>query len=484
MDRHIIALDIGTTNVKAGLLDEHGTIRRLLKTPSPLEGSDKGSFYRPETLWSIVSGQIGQLLKETEKEVAGISVTGMAEAGLILDRTSGAALTEILPWFDPRPQELSKMEDREKEREIFRSTGLWNSYKYGVYKYLWLLKERRLDKEKTIWLSVCDYIVYRLTGEMVTDPTFAARTYLFQADRRCWDLERMEALGLSETNFPKVAASGKSVGTYQGIPVALAGHDHICAAFGLLYQDRNGICDSAGTSETYVGRLDREALTGGFLPDSGLLYGPFVDEGFFYMANVPSSGHSVEWFRKKIQLQEISYDEMNRALSQREKGPGELLYFPYLTGMGAPWYRPDIRGMFLGLRETDEWTDLLQGIIEGVQYQARWLLQLVERMHGIRSDTVVCAGGSVHNAFMMQTKADVLNREIRIPELTEATICGAAALFLKKNYGETSAEKFLETPVRIRKIYRPEKKMAGEYRKIFETRYLPLIEVLEKYNLQ
>ena len=250
MEKTVISLDVGTTHIKAALFDNKGKMLQLEKQPTPSVSGEYGPVYDAVRFREIVLTQMGRLLKNSPSTPVGICITGMAEAGLILDRNSGEPLTELLPWFHPGPRCLSDAVSQEESDRLFRQTGLRNSFKYGIYKYRWLLSQHHLSPENTVWLSVCDYVAFCLTGKMVTDPTFAARTYVYDVHAGKWDTQRLDSLGLSEENFPVILPSGSVAGEYQGIPVAIGGHDHICAAFGLLFHHPDAICDSAGTSET------------------------------------------------------------------------------------------------------------------------------------------------------------------------------------------------------------------------------------------
>lgn len=504
----VIGIDLGTTSIKSILFSKQGDILQTEKTATPISSDRYGSIYRAADIWAAVKLQLEKLLscqdtapKEAAKAPAGagsqagpaacggiridgIAVTGMAEAGLILNRQEGREVTDILPWFERRTMRLSQRVSMAEDARNFAKTGLHNSFKYGIYKFLWLLEESGTKRSDTVWLSVCDYIVYKLTGQLVTEPGFAARTYVYDIVNHRWDSERIRSYGLSEKNFPAVVPSGKIVGSFRAdgkeIPVALAGHDHVCAAFGLLYDAPDGICDSAGTSETYIGRL-RALPKGGFDPKTGILYGPFVDGGWFYMANVPSSGHSVEWYRKKLQLEEFSYEAMNRALLKMEGGPTGLLYFPYLTGMGSPWYQSSMRGALLGLQENTDGRTVLKAILEGIQYQAAWVLSILEKEHDIGKKDLVCAGGSANNRAMMQIKADILQRSVRISKAQEATLAGAAALFYQKSAGEKTARAFLERALPGKESVEPNPEQAKHYEEILRKKYLPMANMLKNF---
>lgn len=482
----VIGIDVGTTHIKSILFDADGKALRKVKMATPISSDGFGSVYKANEIWEIVRGQLISLCQEPEGAVDGISITGMAEAGLVIDPLTGEEKTDILPWFDKRTMEQADRENPETETERFAKTGLHNSFKYGIYKFLWLLGHRELDKKRAVWLSMCDYIAYKLTGQIVTDPTFAARTYVYDMIHGCWDRDEIESRGLELGNFPKVIPSGEVCGKCDflpggnSIPVAIAGHDHVCAAFGLLYGKKDAICDSAGTSETYIGVL-KELPERGIRHDAGVLYGPFVDGGWFYMASVPSSGHSIEWFRKKMQLNELSYAEMNQKLNMLPPKPTGILYFPFLTGMGSPWYMSSMQGAFLGLSENDDGMKILKAVMEGIQYQALWLLEILSEVHASGDMPLICAGGAVKNKYLMQLKADILNRTVKATQQEEATLCGAVALYIYKNCDIGLANEFLQRSLGRKEIYAPDGKSAKQYKNIVDERYLPMVNILRDY---
>ncbi len=488
--RTVIGIDVGTTHIKSILFASDGRVLQKVKSATPLSSDGFGSVYKPKEIWEIVKDQLLGLCRAAKGPVDGISITGMAEAGLVIDWFTREEKTDIIPWFDKRTTAQAGRSDLGTEAGRFATTGLHNSFKYGIYKFMWLLEHGELNKKRAVWLSMCDYIAFKLTGQLVTDPTFAARTYVYDMIRGCWDVDEIRSKGLELYNFPKVIPSGEICGECgflkngSSIPVAIAGHYHVCAAYGLLYGKKDAICDSAGTSETYIGVL-RELPEEGFLHDTGVLYGPFVDGGWFYMASVPSSGHSIEWFRKKMQLSELSYTEMNRKLGTLSQDPTGVLYFPYLTGMGSPWYTAFMHGTLLGLSENDDGMKILKAIMEGIQYQALWLLGILSDAHKAGNSELVCAGGAVKNQYLMQLKADILNRKVNASQQEEATLCGAAALYLRKNHDSSNhgglAGEFLERSLGQKETYTPDGDLAKKYKKIADERYLPMVKILRDY---
>ena len=156
--------------------------------------------------------------------------------------------------------------------------------------------------------------------------------------------------------------------------------------------------------------------------------------------------------------------------------PTQILYFPYLTGMGTPVFKPDTGANFIGLKMGHTYAHILKGIMEGIQYQAAWILDLLYRWHGISPGIVRCAGGAVNSRVWMQIKADVLGKIIQVPSVSEATALGAAALYIKKNEGAAACRLFLDAPLQTRDWYYPDMDRGMEYGRIWSEKYMPLAQ--------
>ena len=481
-----IGIDIGTTHIKSAVFQEQGTLLGLAREATPAANDGYGQIYDPLKIYGIVKKQLKQWL-EKYGPVQGISITGMSEAGLIINKAAGKEETPILPWFDQRTAELSAGITREEECGYFNRTGLRNSYKYGIYKYLWLLEHTRVRKEDTLWLSICDYIAWKLTGSYATDPSFAARTYVYDIINHAWDRERLSGYGLTEANFPMVLRSGETVGYLSDpvlvqvlnngtVPVCIGGHDHVCAAYAVLNEERNRICNSVGTAETYLG-VDEHFSMSKERYDSGMVYGPFLNkEEYFWMANISSSGQSISWFCKQLQSEVISYPKMSELVAALGQQPTDILYYPYLSGMGTPLFRSDVRGAILGLREGHEAGDIIKAILEGINYQGKWILSLVPGMDAARMKDVVCVGGAVNSAPWMQIKANVLGIPVTVPTITEASLLGAVAVMIERNCGKEKKKLFLEETRQQNAYYPVNPGISIQYDEIYKTKYTFLID--------
>lgn len=463
-------IDMGTTHIKTGVVTEEQEIIALYKTDTPLAKQGGHDVYLPKDLMTILLEQMEQAGKDYPHP-KGIAITGMAEAGLVIDRNSFQELTPIIPWFDKRTLELASKMSKEEELARFQVTGLRNSFKYGIYKYLWCIEHYQLKREETIWLSICDYIFYQLTNYLATEPTFAARTYAYDIQQKCWDTAFINKMGLLVENFPQVLESGKGSANRLGtkIPVALCGHDHICSAFELIHH-KGEICNSCGTAETYIGIME-EVPSGVEGMESGMVYGPYVDGiHYFGMANLSSSGQAVEWIRKQIQNKEITYQQINEILTKVKKVPGDILFMPYLSGMGSPLFNAECSGAMLFLKAEHTITDIIQGVVEGICYQSRWILNGFDDQ---KVEKIIATGGSTASDFWMQCKANVLNKPVAVSTVEEGTLTGAVSLFLFKN--EKRKRTISEN---IKKEYYPVKTRASAYEIRYQKDYLPAAQFI------
>ena len=148
LNQYYIVIDLGTTHIKVGIFDINGSTCKIYKQPTPITSDDFGQIYEPITLYEIIKDQLSSLI-EQYRRIRGISITGMSEAGLIVNRKTGTEVSPIIPWFDQRTVDLASKVGKEQEKENFLKTGLHNSYKYGIYKYLWLLNHYSIKKEDT-----------------------------------------------------------------------------------------------------------------------------------------------------------------------------------------------------------------------------------------------------------------------------------------------------------------------------------------------
>ncbi|SEN40461.1 FGGY-family carbohydrate kinase [Lihuaxuella thermophila] len=433
---NLLAIDIGTTHAKAGWFGADGRTGKTAVRKTTAHVNQKGeTYFDPEELWGSVASAIREVLANGET-VAAVGIASMAETGLLIDRRTGKPRSFMIPWFDrrslPQAEQIAR-EDPALSR--FSKTGLHPSFKYGLTKILWLKEQDPQITFGAVWLSAADYIAYRLTGVLATDYTLAARTYAFRIDEKSWDESWIRHFGLKTDLFPEAVASGQKIGETRecgqlgladGIPVAIAGHDHVCAALAVGAVRPQVVFDSIGTAETLMGIMPEQAL-GAREYKSGLSYGIHVLPGYgFWMGGCSASGGSVEWMRAQLGEEPLSYEQVIDLLGQATPGPTGIFYYPYLAGSGAPHPNPGALGALLGLRAHHTRSDLLKAILEGTAYEMESIRRTAERVTGTSIRELIAVGGGTKNRHWMQIKADISGCELYLPQLAEATLLGAA----------------------------------------------------------
>ena len=421
----LLGIDIGTTHCKVGLFQTDG---------ASLYSVTHATVYEAEALWALVRTAIAEVVQKVAPDAIGI--TSMAETGLLVSRHTGAARSPLLAWHDRRAEaQAVRIAQNSDARARFVRSGLRINAKAGLAKLLWLC-EQGTDFSDTVWLSAADFIAQRLTGAFATAPTLAARTFAYDIATGMWDAEWLAQWGLETTLFPAVLPAGKAVGathvTISGLPletpVAIAGHDHVCAALAAGAVEPGMVFDSMGTAETLVGALKARALDDRDFA-SGFLYGPHIaPERLFWMSSLPASGGSVEWLRDILGAPRLAYEQLAALLEDADPEPTGILYYPYLSGSGAPHANSAARAAFIGLRADHTRAHLAKAILEGVAYEMNYIRRAAQDALGLEISAWVVAGGGTKNPHWLQIKADISGCPVRVFPQSEAALWGAAAL--------------------------------------------------------
>jgi xylulokinase len=482
---YAIGLDIGTTHIKAILLNEKLNIVKLSVADNrKLFSEESGWTYDPEQIWNKTLGCLKDVVKDIKgNEVASIGVTSMAEAGLPLDK-DGNALYPIIPWYDMRAEDqMNAIKGKYDNFELYMKTGLILHPKYSLFKMLWLKENHRDLYEKTrVWLSVADYIIYRLSGNLATDESLAGRIMLYNIGKKAWDSDLMKLLDNPDI-LPQVVPLGAAVGVIQGnlakslgingdTVIVAAGQDHLSAAYANCLRGVDEVLDSMGTSEVFVGLEDKLNLNYDTYK-FGINAGCFTDGKYYWMTSMPASGASVEWLKTLFSVNgEISYDLFEKVSCGPE--PGSLLYFPYLNGSGTPHMDYSKRGLMLGLSSGTDFNDLIKSVYEGTCYECRWIIESVEKAKHIKIEKIKAVGSALKNTGWVSIKSNIFGRNILCSTYEQDTAVGAALMSARRAGFATS----FESPSGAK--YTPGKEIHDKYDKKF-LEYKRLYGCVENY---
>jgi xylulokinase len=398
------------------------------------------AFYDPNTLWQTVASVIAEVIREIEHpHIAAIGIASMAETGALIERTSGIARSPFLPWFDTAAASSQQViEQQGPESDRFRVFGIYPSFKCSLAKILWWKKQSQETLDGAIWLSVADYVAYRLTGALATDYSLAGRTYAFDLERSVWAHNWLAQLGIPVDLFPSAAPATTICGTTTseayalglglGIPVAIAGHDHVCASFAAGVAAEARVFDSMGTAEVLTGAFSARPL-GAADFDSGLSFGIMPNgRDMYWLGGLSSSGGALEWLRDILGEPPLSYEALRQLQERVDEQPGEIFFMPYLAGSGAPRPNPAVRGAFLGLKASHSRAEMVKAVLEGTAFQIEAIRRAATRVVGTEINHILAAGGGTRNVRWLQIKADIHGTRVDALTMDEATLLGAALI--------------------------------------------------------
>ena len=493
----LLAIDAGTTHCKAALFDLAGNCIRESSVPTPSSVAPGGyHFIDPAVFWSTIHQAVTGLdLTSLPIIVAGIGVASPAESGLLVDRISRQPLSPIIPWFDTTAEEeVATIRQAGGEQERFLVSGIYPSFKCSLAKILWIRHHLETNFQTATWLSIADFIAYRLAGIFSTDYSLAGRTYAFNIVDKVWDKDWLREFGLSPSLFPPAFQAGMPVGhllaeqaaTFSlpvGIPVSIAGHDHICASLAAGAFHPGVVLDSMGTAEAMVGVYPERPLG---IEDylSGFSIGCHVVPGqFYWIGGLSSSGGAIEWMRHLVSENSLSYADLDGLLATAPDEPGDILFFPYLAGAGSPHSDPSLRGAFVGMRLDHQLPDLVKAILEGTAYEMEFIRRQGEKLTGLPIGRLVATGGGIRNPRWMQIKADVCGCRYELAQTSEAVLLGAAAItgIAAKLYtGVEDAFNAISHPTGD--IFMPDEKRHTRYMLKFENGFLRMRQPLRDYS--
>lgn len=429
----LLGIDIGTTHVKARAYDEDGRLLADARRPTPtrrLPGG--GAEYAAGDLEEAAFGAAREAIESAGPPEA-IGVASMAESGFLLGE-DGLALAPAIAWFDRRttPQ-ARRWKERMDAGELFVRTGLHLTPLFSACKLEWL-KENAPDLfgRAAGWLGMSEYLVFKMTGERATEPSLAGRTMLYDIRGGGWDEELCDLAGVPTGLLPPVHEAGTVLGgltpeaagrisARAGTPVTVAGHDHICGAFGAGATASGEIVDSMGTAEASLLTLTDPPLdaAGHAL---GLPVGRHVLPGRYYVAaTLPKSGAVVEQLKNAldgtsddlarwaVEAAALSPGEGGVCLPPSDEDPGDARLLCTLGNGIGPGH-------------------LLRAVLEGLTLKMNHDLARAVGASGTTPARITLVGGGAQSALWAQLKADASNLPVRIVSDPECVSRGAALL--------------------------------------------------------
>lgn len=445
MKSYIGAIDQGTTSTRFMVFDKAARIvavaqkehEQIYPRPGWVEHDAREVMRRTEEVIAEALEQRGL----RSSDLAAIGITNQRETTVVWDRRSGEPIANAIVWQDTRVAEDVGQFAKNGGQDRFRAqTGLPLSTYFSSLKLRWLLNNVPGAKEKAaagelLFGNIDTFLVWNLTGGPrggvhVTDVTNASRTQLLNLKTLDWDEKLLEAFEIPRAMLPQVRSSSEVYGeaTLPAIAgVAIAGilGDQQAALVGQACFKPGEVKNTYGTGCFLLMNTGERAVPSNF----GLLTTVAYKMGaapacYALEGGVAISGALVQWVRDNLGMIEKSSDI--ETLARTVKDNGGVYFVPAFSGLYAPYWKENARGVIAGLTRYVNKGHLARAVLEATAFQTREVVEAMEKDSQISLSSLRVDGGMVVNELLMQFQADILNREVVRPVIQETTALGAA----------------------------------------------------------
>lgn len=443
--QYILALDQGTTSSRAILFDKggqiHGVAQREFRQIYPQPGWVE---HDANEIWDTQLRVAQEVLREKKLSadaIAAIGLTNQRETVLLWDKETGEPVHNAIVWQCRRSSSIcEELKAAGHQKTIRNKTGLVLDAYFSGTKLKWLFKQhpelkRRAEQGELLAGTVDTWILYKLTGGAVhaTEPSNASRTMLYSLESNTWDDELLEILDVPAAILPEIKPSSGIFGHShkdllggREIPIAGIAGDQQAALFGQGCFEPGAAKNTYGTGCFLLMNTGQELTrsSAGLLSTVAWQIGDQVTyalEGSIFIA-----GAVVQWLRDELEI--ISDAAESQALAESVDDTAGVYLVPAFVGLGAPHWDSEARGTLTGLTRGANRKHIVRAALESIAYQARDVLDAMTRDTTNPLKVLRVDGGATANDFLMQFQADILQRPVERPSVTETTALGAAYL--------------------------------------------------------
>ena len=438
------ALDQGTTSTRFMVFDHHGQVvavdqkehEQIYPKPGWVEHDAKEIWERSQ---EVIQGALSKA-GLSASDLAAVGITNQRETTVVWDRNTGEPVHNAIVWQDTRTDQICNELAADGGQDRFRAkVGLPIATYFSGPKVKWILDNvegarARAEAGDLVFGNIDTWCIWNLTGGTnggvhVTDVTNASRTMLMDLATLEWDDGILATMGIPKSMLPQIRSSsqvyGDATGTLAGIPVAGDLGDQQAALFGQT-------CFSVGEAKNTYGTGNFLLLNTGTSPvpsNSGLITGvgyKIGDQPAAYMleGSIAITGALVQWLRDNLKM--ISASAEVETLARTVEDNGGVYFVPAFSGLFAPYWRSDARGVIAGLTRYVNAGHLARAVLEATAWQTKEVVDAMNADSGVALTSLKVDGGMVYNDLLMQFQADVLGVPVIRPTVAETTALGAA----------------------------------------------------------
>lgn len=436
---YILCLDCGATNVRAMVVDERGRIVGKASQPNAtLPGSENPDFHvwDAERIFRQLCDCAVRALEGCDRSlVRAVTITTFGVDGALVDE-QGQLLYPVISWKCPRTGDVMRHIDRYlTQQELNRISGVGAFAFNTLYKLIWLRENRpELLDRAAAWLFISDIFAHRLTGKMATDRTMAGTSQMTDLATGDFSERILGAVGLRRELFPRLVNAGEVIGEVlpaaakamglpelAGLPVISAGHDTQFAIFGSGAAENQPVL-SSGTWEILMVRSARAELSPEDYAD-GATAEYDACPGLFNPGLQWVGSGIIEWVKSTC-YQGANYDTMDAEAAAIAPGSDGVTLVPDFLASGDR--KGSINGLVLGRTRGH----IYRAAMEALSYRLRSRLRRLESVGAFKAESLLLVGGAARNKVWTQMRADILQLPVRVSEVEESTVLGAAMFAL------------------------------------------------------
>ena len=441
MKKFIVAIDQGTTSSRAILFNTSGvpeySSQKEFNQYFPKDGWVE---HNPNEIWSTTKKVLKDVINKSKKlkgKILTIGITNQRETTILWDRTNGKPVYNAIVWQDRRTSNFcEKLRKRKKETLIYNKTGLLIDPYFSATKVKWIIENvpqaKKLLKRKQLLFGTVDtFLLWRLTNKVdhATDATNASRTMLYNISTNKWDDQILSLFKIPKHILPTVKDCSDDFGytdpsiTDESYPITGMIGDQQSATVGQCCFGAGSLKSTYGTGAFVLLNTGNKKIfsknklltTIGYRLNGKNTY---ALEGSIFIA-----GAGVQWLRDKLKL--INKASETEKIVKALKSNHGVYLVPAFTGLGAPYWDANSRGLLCGLTRDTGPKEIIRAVIESVAYQTYDLFEAM-RNDGLRPKVVKVDGGMVNNNWFTQYLADIVDVKIHRPKVNETTALGAA----------------------------------------------------------
>ena len=450
MKKFIISIDQGTTSSRVILFNTKGRIEFVsqyeFKQYFPKNGWVE---HNPNEIWSTTLKALKNVINKANKirgRIISIGITNQRETTILWNKKTGKPIYNAIVWQDRRTQEYcKKLKNKKYENDFRKKTGLFIDPYFSATKVRWILdnvkESKKLLKSNNLLFGTVDtFLIWKLTKgkQHLTEATNASRTMLFNINNNKWDHEILKKLNIPKSILPEVKNSADDFGKTdkkiigKEIPISAVLGDQQAAAVGQTCFDKGSIKSTYGTGAFVIMNTGSKKINSKNKLLTTICYRLNNKTTYALEGSIFIAGAGIQWLRDKMKL--IKKAPETEKIARSSNINDGIYVVPAFSGMGAPYWRPDARGLITGLTRDSNWQSLVRATVESVAYQSYDLFNAMNK-DGLKPRIVKIDGGMVANNWFSQFLSDTINLKVIRPKVLETTALGVA-LFAGYQVGE------------------------------------------------